>query len=428
MAKKEKDEKEYSGLGLLDGFYAKVFEKAERRAASPVDPARESRESNSGIFYELQGGGLVNAVEPVAEMEQAERLFDDAEGMLVVETLDFPAERARGFAALALLKRQAGFDPDLAVREARGALERIPLDAAFDRARAMVEIARPGAGGKELDRAALKRAEQQLSGSFDCPSAGLRSEIAALLHAAGDDAGPAFAAAKKVLSAPSAGVFASTLARVAAKEAQCGLDAEPTFRKARVVLDTTELAPAEYLGVCADFVGFRADAGQLEVAHRELAEIISSTDPAAAGALMRAWGLLGAAIARGGDVQGAQAVLAEVPRRADAETASAAIEALALVSRTMAERGYSHAAQRMRDAAMLVLKQLQQAGINELTETAIEALAISLASCGSSADAQSFASAAGGRAVPATVEVALATARAAARLMQEARTRRRAGG
>ncbi|MBL8112925.1 MAG: hypothetical protein JNK60_08585 [Acidobacteria bacterium] len=428
MAKKDK---EYAGLGLLDGLYEKALAKVEKRAAAPVDAAREQRESNSGIFYEVQGG-LANAAaapataEAQAVLEQAQRFFEDAEGMLVMDTLDAPALRATSFAALAAIKRQAGQAPELSLGEARGAFERLPPEAVVDRARALLALARPGVASRDLDRLALKRADQLLASSYDCESAEIRAEMALLLHAAGDDSAATalFTAARKVLSASSPGAFAATLARVAAKEALSGFDAEPTFRKARMILDTAELDREDFFGVCADFVGARAEALQLEAARAELARLADSGEEAAAASLLRARGLMAAAMAKGGDVSAAQAELARIPRGPNRFTASAAIEALSVASRALAERGYSHAAQRVRDEAFLVLKALQEAGVNELTESAIMALAIALASCGSSADAQTFAGAAGARATEARAEVALATARAGLRLMQDARSRR----
>lgn len=431
MAKKDK---EYAGLGLLDGLYEKALAKVEKRAAAPVDAAREQRESNSGIFYEVQGGlanaAAAGAAPPTAEaqavLEQAQRFFEDAEGMLVMDTLDAPALRATSFAALAAIKRQAGQAPELSLGEARGAFERLPPEAVVDRARALLALARPGVTSKDLDRLALKRADQLLASSYDCESAEIRADMALLLHTAGDDtaATALFTSARKVLSASSPGAFAATLARVAAKEALSGFDAEPTFRKARMVLDTAELDREDFFGVCADFVGARAEALQLEAARAEMARLADSGEEAATSSLLRARGLMAAAMAKGGDVSAAQAELARIPRGPNRFTASAAIEALSVASRALAERGYSHAAQRVRDEAFLVLKALQEAGVNELTESAIVALAIALASCGSSSDAQTFAGAAGARVTEARVEVALATARAGLRLMQDARAKK----
>lgn len=406
-------------LDLNAGFIQDAIRKAEARKARRPAPGREERQSSTGVFREVAGVLEDATVEPAKEMEQGRRLFDEAEGSLIMETLDTPDERVRGFAALAALKRTAGLEPGSCLSEAQNALER--LDASLARARGQLELARPGVTGPEVDRDALKRVRQLLQEMRDCESALLRSELGVLEHAAGMDPTATFNAAADVYDAPSPTAFANTLSQVAARKARCGLDAEPLFRKAQMLLTVSEPDLESRVDALATFVGHRAEAGQFDRAREELARLAAGGDRSTMRAVIRARGLLGAALARSGDLRAAQGELALVPRTPDATVASEAIEALATVSRALVERRLSNAARSVLDAALLLLKQLRETGEAYLEESAVEALAVALASCGVIAEARDFAASAGSLSLHARVEVDLAIARAGAALLEEAR-------
>lgn len=408
-------------LGLNDVFIQDAIRKAEVRAARKTARAREERESSTGIFREVAGVLEEATIEPSAEREQGLRLLEEAEGSLIMSTLDAPAERVRAFAALAAVKRTCGVDAGDCLLEARSALERLGDDMA--RARAHLELARQGVAGPEVDHEELQRSRQLVTDRRDCQGSLLRSEVGLLENAAGSDPSAIFNDAADVYEAPDPVELAVTLSQVASRKARSGLDAEGLFRKARALLTISEPDLETRVAACASFVGHRAEAGQLDRAREELAQLSASDGPTRRAAI-RARGLLAAELARSGDLRGVQEELASVPRTADPNVASESIEAMATVSRALALRHLTNAARSVLDAALLLLKQLQEAGVAYLEETAIEALAVALASCGVIPEARQFAASAGSRALRAQVEVDLAIARAGAALIDEARKRR----
>jgi len=430
-----------SFLGLDDAFASEVLKKAEKRAAKPIDHAQEAIQSASGVFHEVEGR-LVNLaekpaakqadappkapapVEPSAEEMQGYELIKEAEGSLIMSTLDAPEERARCFAALAALKRGVGLDPNSCVYEAEATLERLPADREVVRARALLELARPGARAPQLDRLALMEAKGLIAELADCDGAKLRAEMALLEFAAGADPSATLAAAKKILSYTSVSAFASTLAEVASAEARCQIDPEETYGRARAILERSEIGIADALATRAQFVRHRADAGQIDKAYEELDALAASADPIAAKMVIRARGFLATAFARAGSVPSTQTEILYISREPNPATAPEAIEALCAVTRALADSGYSRAAISMRDSALVLLKQLQAQGVKKLPGSCIEAVAVAIASCGGIDDARQFASYAGPRRVHAEAEVALAIARAGVGLVRDAQKRR----